>query len=224
MNDVGITKAIEKRAEEAKAMLEQVPRTLIKTDEENAGAAKLLKEVKAKKKELDEDRKSMTKPLDQSKKRIMAFFKPAMDALGKAENMIREAMIAFQAEQEEKRQKEQRKLDEAARKKEEKERQKLEKKAEKAEAKGDTEKADELRQQQEQVHVEAPQAQGARKIDGLQIRKTYEAVVEDFAKLPDKYKLANMPMLNAEARNSKGTAQIPGVKIVEKKHTAIRRC
>lgn len=51
------------------------------------------------------------------------------------------------------------------------------------------------------------------KPSGQVVKEYFSAEVVDFAKLPDQYKLANMPMLNGLARVSKESLSIPGVKV-----------
>ena len=62
-------------------------------------AADQLREVKTVQKRIDETRKSMTKPLDDSKKAIMDFFRPFADAADKAEADLKRKMLGFQDEQ-----------------------------------------------------------------------------------------------------------------------------
>ena len=52
-------------------------------------ASVVLKEVKSRYKELDEQRKSITKPLDDAKKAVMELFKRPLDLLGQAETKIK---------------------------------------------------------------------------------------------------------------------------------------
>ncbi len=158
-----------------------------------------------------------------AKAAVMAiWYKPAR-LLEDAEIIIKGGMRDYEAKQEKIRADQQAKLDAQAKAEEEKERKKLEKKAEKAEAKGDTEKAEDLRDQKEQVAVEAPVvAKRTEAPKGISYRNKYTAEVIDFAKLPDEYKLANMPMLNKTVQAQKGQVPIPGVKFKSEKIVASR--
>jgi hypothetical protein len=54
---------------------------------------------------------------------------------------------------------------------------------------------------------------------GMRDNWTYEII--DFARLPDEYKLPNAAALNAFARSTKGTRQVPGVRIFNKPIIAV---
>ena len=53
-------------------------------------------------------------------------------------------------------------------------------------------------------------------------RSTWRAEVIDLALVPREYLVPNQAKLDLEARTSKGKAQIPGVKMIEKKHISVR--
>jgi Rad3-related DNA helicase len=55
-------------------------------------ATETLKALTAKHRELEERRKSATRPLDEAKKQIMAWFRPAVDELAAALHVLRRAM------------------------------------------------------------------------------------------------------------------------------------
>jgi hypothetical protein len=57
---------------------------------------------------------------------------------------------------------------------------------------------------------------------GLSYSTTWEAEVVEISLVPRQYLMANMPMLNAMARSSKGQATIPGVKFRSKTGAARR--
>ena len=107
-------------------------------------AAEDLKQIKTKLGELEERRMAITRPMDASKKAVMALFAGPVDALKRAETGIKRALGAYQAEQEriadeqrrieaERRRKEEEKLRRAAAEKREaeakKERERLEREA-----------------------------------------------------------------------------------------------
>jgi len=78
-------------------------------------AADDLKAIKTQAKELEEKRKAMTIPIDNAKKAIMDFFRAPANYLEQAEQIIKGAMLAYQAEEEKKRRAEQARADELAR-------------------------------------------------------------------------------------------------------------
>ena len=76
-------------AKEAEEMMVGANRYKITTATEYTGAAEQLKLVKAKAKDLDTTRKNLTQPIDESKKRIMDFFRAPLQFLADAEAAIK---------------------------------------------------------------------------------------------------------------------------------------
>jgi hypothetical protein len=72
---------------------------IIICEEQYLEAADFLKEVDATSKRIDGLRVSLTKPLDESKKRIMDLFRGPLDRLAKAKEATKESMLAFRREQ-----------------------------------------------------------------------------------------------------------------------------
>ena len=140
-------------------------------------AAAELVTIKGRAKELDEERKRITKPMDDAKKAVMDIYKPAIERLGQAETALKDAISNYQ--------KEQRRLAElaaaeAARKARE-EAQKLAAKAEKLEAKGKTEDAEAMRNVAAMT-VAAPVTVAApTKLAGVSSREVWKASVTDRA-------------------------------------------
>lgn len=88
-----------------------------------------------------------------------------------------------------------------------------------AEAAGDTETAMEavaLAAITESTVTAAPKAAG------VTMRKVWEAVVTDKSKVPLEYMEVNMSALNAIAKATKGSINIPGVEFVEKLASSVR--
>ena len=63
--------------------------------EQNTAAGKLLEEVKGRAKDMDALRKSMTRPLDESKRRIMDLFRPIEEQLAADEQHIKGQMLDY---------------------------------------------------------------------------------------------------------------------------------
>ena len=112
------------------------------TDYQLAGEE--LKAIKGRMKELDDLRKTMTRPLDEAKKRIMAMFFPVEDGLKKAESLIKRAMLGYQQEQERKRQEEEARLRKIAEDEQRRRDALASKQAEKARARGEEDRAQEI--------------------------------------------------------------------------------
>lgn len=183
---------------------------------EDVGAA--LRDVKATAKRLDDERKEMTRPLDQAKKRILDFFRAPTDALARVERELKGRMLKYTQEQN----RIAREAEAKAREKAERERKKLEEQARKAEEAGREERAELLRERAEEVvtptiPTEAPKAEGVHTV------KRWSAEVTDKMALikavaagtqPDVYLEVNMKALHGVARSLKEHLTIPGVKAV----------
>lgn len=174
------------------------------------------KQIKLKAKDLEEKRKSITKPLDESKKIVMELFNKPINMLQMFENGLKKTMIAYINKKEQERLKEQKRRDEEAAK----EKKKLEDKAKKEEDKGKTESAEITREIASSVV--APVVDRKVEKGGVYTVKRYTTVVQDkvaFLKwVVDskmlEYVTVNVSQLNREAQGTKGERQWPGIKIV----------
>jgi DNA repair exonuclease SbcCD ATPase subunit len=205
---------IESGTKDIPQLFEQCNKIIISDQDQYEQAAGLLKIVKSRYKEVDTQRKDITSPIDEAKKRIMALFKPPLEYLEKGESIIKSTMTKYVSDCERKAAEERRKLEEAARKQAEEEKKKLEKKIERAELSGKEEKVEELKEQLESVVPVivpeiAPQVQTPK---GVSFREKWSAIVIDVNLLPREYLIPNMEALNKVAQGTKGTIQIPGVK------------
>jgi len=140
-------------------------------------AASELVTIKTRAKDLDEERKSITKPMDDAKKAVMDIYKPAIERLGQAETALKDAISGYQ--------KEQRRLAdlaaaEAARKARE-EAEKMAAKAEKLEAKGKAEDAEALRNVAAMTAAAPVTVSRPTKLAGVSTRKVWKANVADRA-------------------------------------------
>lgn len=142
------------------------------------------------------------------------YLEPVMEA----EKVVKGKIIVYTDEMEEKRREEQRRLEAKARAEEERKRKELAARAEKWAAKGKEEKAEELLEQAEDVHVEAqvvaPKVEQAK---GASFRDSWSAEITDVEKVPREYMEINIQALNRVAQAMKGAIKIPGVKFVCKK-------
>ena len=120
MTDVNIEISQEAKevSESTDLLLQEAKDFKIKTVADLEISANILKTIKQKKKKIDEVRKSLTRPLDAAKKRIMDFFRPAENKLAEAENTIEKTILDFRAEERKRVEEEQKKAAEEAKKKE----------------------------------------------------------------------------------------------------------
>lgn len=171
-------------------------------------AGQELQRVKAAQKQLEDVRMSMTRPLDETKRRIMSFFDGPKAKLLRAEQGIKRAMIAFQNEQDRKRREAQVRADEAARK----ERERLEEQARRAQEQGKPEKAEQLQQRAQQavapiLQVETP------KVAGVQTRRMWKFEVVNEAEVPAEFRSIDLSKIRKVVEALKGDAKIAGVRI-----------
>lgn len=196
--------------------------------------------IKGKAKQLDEQRKELVQPLNETVKKINALFKRPLEILENAEGMIKRAMLGYndkqrkiQAEAERKA----RELAEAERRRQQEEAARQAEEARQAAEAGDVQKAAELQQQSEEtaavaemitapvIHMEKPKAAG------INTRKTYKARVVDFkallqgiidGKAPEAVIEINEGVLNSQARSLKDSMKYPGVEVYTEEGIAAR--
>jgi len=150
----------------------------IKTPEEYEQAVDTLQSIKGLAKSADETRKGLTKPFDNAKKVFMDYFKPKIEVCGKAEALIKQAIIKYNAEQEKIRIKAEAAAEEKARK----QREKLEERADKAAEKGNDEKSEALQTEAAMTVAETP-AIVTTKVSGVSQSWKYTAEVPDLMAL-----------------------------------------
>ena len=187
-------------------------------------ASTVLSEVKNRYKELDTQRKEITKPIDTAKKAVMELFRSPLELLEKAESKIKGLMIGYTNEQERKAREEQARLQRLADAEAAKQKKILDEKIARAEAAGKAEKAELLAQEKENIApiiapVVAPQIETPK---GVSYRDNWTAEVIDINLIPREYLVVNMQALNAVAKSTKGTLTIPGVKFISTKILASR--
>jgi DNA polymerase III alpha subunit (gram-positive type) len=228
------------RKADVSAIIKTYDNFAITTPQDYSGAGGHLKTIKAKAKELDDLRKSLTQPLDESKRRIMEFFKKPLDFLAAAEAKVKSVMLTYQQEQEEIRQAEELKLQEAARKEEERQRKVKEeqerqwrekeeakrKEAERLEAEGKAAeaekarleadkaatKADERAEQAQDISVPVPVLKSkVEKISGISTKTIWKFKIVNVNLIPRGYMVPNEKMLGEIARATKGAVKIAGV-------------
>lgn len=189
-------------------------------------AADDLKRVKALAKDLDAQRRSITKPLDEAKARVMELFRRPAEFLELAERTIKRACLAWDDEQDRKR----REAEAQAARRADEERKRLQAEAAAQHKAGNVETAHAIIQAAQFV-APTPVVSEQPKIAGEAKRETWHAEVEDIVALaravadgrasPENL-LPNMPVLNQQARSLKASLAIPGVKAVCERILATR--
>lgn len=205
----------------ALTLLEKAKGVCITTQGSYEEAGRWLQTIKGKIKDLDFLRKGITQPLDTAKKAVMDLFRPPQTDFKIAEGLIKKAMVIYSDDQERKVNEKAEKLRRQAVAEEARKKKELEKRAKKAEDNGNIEKAEELREKKEDVHIEAPVlAPTVDKLKGVHYIDKWTAEVFDFKILPDEYKVENIKMLTKIAQATKGEVPIPGVKFKKEKLVA----
>ena len=222
-SDVRMIQAKEK---EVTAFIDNIPIIpVIESQPQFNEVNEITKKIRAKKKELSEERYSKTRPLDSIKKWIIAGFDKEIQKLEAFEKGLIKTMWQWNQLQETKRLELQKKADEeAARQKK-----KLEEKAKREMSKGDLSKA-QLTQKMAESVVPPIYNQDKKSKGGVFAKKIYKAEVIDQKKflqycLKEKafyYLTINGGILNKEAQNSKGQRSWPGVTISEVQQTGMR--
>jgi hypothetical protein len=193
-------------------------------------AAGILRSVKAMAKEAEDERKKITRPLDEAKDAVMALFNPIKTRLENAESVLKNAILTYSQEQERKRRIEEERLAKEAKEREEKEKARLLKQSEKALESGNLDKAVDLEQQAQEHHVPAPTiASPVQKVAGLSYKTVWKARIIDYKKIPiemlftnDAQKEAHQSYFNALSEKTKGSLPIPGVEFYYEKNVASR--
>lgn len=186
---------------------------IVENDEQANYASDILSQIKKKYKELDDQRKSITKPLDDAKKQVMDLFRSPLDLLERAEKHLKGLIAKYQEEKEKKAREEAEKLRKLAEEQAEKERKKLEAQIQKAQEKGKIEKVEELIEKVQEIEsnpIVIPEVV-VQKPSNISFKEKWTAKVIDFKSLPDEYKIPNQQALDKVAQATKGTIQIPGV-------------
>jgi hypothetical protein len=164
-------------------------------------ASTILRDIKGRLARLEILRREITKPLDESKKRVMDLFRVPVERLEIVESRIKAAMLAFQRAIEDAR------AVAEARAIEEKRR--LEAAREKAMAKGDWDRAVQVSQKSAEVRINAPPP--VAKIAGVQTREIWKWRLLDFDKVPREFLILNEKLLGEIARRDKEKAKVEGI-------------
>ena len=232
--DVEITQEAKEVSESTDLLLQEAKDFKIKTVADLEISANILKTIKQKKKKIDEVRKSLTRPLDAAKKRIMDFFRPAENKLQEAENTIEKTILDFRAEERKRVEEEQKKAAEEAKKKQEEELARIQKEQEEAEMMEDTATVENLEMQKTVVattEVATVTTKEEPKLSGVAEVTRWKAVVVDkkalIKHIAETGQLENLiefsnKELNALATATKGTISVPGIEFKAEKTLSVR--
>jgi len=170
----------------------------------------ILSDIATAKKRANDLRFSLTKPLDESKKRIMALFSPFIDQFEKATTIIKNKVRDYYFEQEEKaRQAEKERLLAEAKREEE---------IQKAQEEDREPVVEEIPVIPE-VKVPEKTVKGVAG-GSMTVKKIWKFTIVDEKLIPNEYRIVSEQLINEAIRN--GAREISGVKIYEDKVVSIR--
>lgn len=204
------TKKAEAALTEANRVLDTAQQVIVKTPQQAQAAGDWRNKIKAKLKQLDEERKELTRPLDEVKAKIMDKYRPAIDKLNAAYKLFDKGLSDYLALQERARQEQQRKLEAEA----EKKRQEAEAKAKEWADKGNDKKAEEWLDKAD--NVIAPVVAEVPKVEGIATRKDWDFEIINPNEVPRDFCIPDEKAIRGFVKATKGTKPIAGIKIFEK--------
>ena len=195
----------------------------ITSSDEYVEAGEHLKAIKTRQRELDELRKTMTRPLDESKRAIMALFDPALTRYANRELALKNAVKEWTEHVE----RDRRQLEARLRDDQIAEASRIEARAERLRERGKEEQAIALLDSIPGVPMVVADAE---RVSGITLRGIWKAEVVDLFALLNyciehrsvDLMLPNMSALASIARSTRGTVKIPGVRFFEDKNVAVR--
>lgn len=174
----------------------------VKTVEDVESASEVIKKISVTKKQVEDQRTAITKPLNDSLKAVNTFFKKFSDPLIQADTEIRRKVAAFRTEQERERMRKQAELDKVMAKEQER----LNKLAEK---KG----LDPI--QITPVTVQENESQ----VGKVKFKKVWTFDLEDLSKVPVEYLMLDERKVRSAI--SEGVREIKGIKIYQKDQVSL---
>lgn len=217
--------ALARGADSALALVEAFE---VVDDDSFALGGEELQAIKRKASALDEQRKAITKPMDDAKKNVMDLFRGPTELLAKAEGILKGKLLAYSQEQQRKAAEQRRIVEQAAAE----ERRKLEEQARQAEAEGREGEAVVQRAIAEMVVAAPVTVAAAPKVAGLATRTSVEFEVTDLLQLvqhvaqhPELIGLlsADTVRLRAYVKGLGLDTKLPGVRVFEKASLAASR-
>lgn len=214
---------LEKESQEAKRFEEQAETQLvvaqklvITTVGEYQNTGEKRKEVNQHLKELKTTRESFTQPLEATKKRIIAFFKPAETKWKQVKDLLDAGMLGWEEEEAERQRIEDARLLALAQEEQDRLQAQAEARAEEAEESGNAELADEIMDNVPQVEMSVVKRTPT-KVDGVSTRTLWRFRVVNVDLVPRDLMIPDEKVLGEIARESKGTAEVPGVEFYSEK-------
>lgn len=187
----------------------------ISSDNEMEQVATLLRSIKTRAKELSEKRLEITRPIDESKARVMAMFRPIEDKLKNAEGIIKRGILSWEAKIAAENKRLQDEANKAAKEAEDRRKAALVMKAETAIAEGKPELAVAYVEKAEAVIVAPVNIALERRAAGISIPKIWKFRIVDRDLIPDEFWILDETKIGKVVKAMKETTKIPGVEAFE---------
>lgn len=173
-------------------------------------AGEALKLTSKLEKQIGDQRKNLTRPLDDLKKKWMEFFAGPENACTRLKCLLQNKMMDYRNEQERIRREQEARIQEANRR----EADKLNRRAMKAEESGKMEKADMLKEQAANVAMLQPVVSSqVQKVEGTRIVKNWTYEIEQEELIPREFCSPDSKKIRAMVIAHKENAKIPGVRV-----------
>jgi len=210
------------KTEKANDLVVKAERLTIKTDQQAHQAADFAKTLKAFVTEVEEYFKDDIERANKLHKSLTKKRGDIVTPVKTAYRAIADKIAVYTEKRKREQEEKERAAALAAQKKEEEKKAKLEAQAQEAEAAGNDEKAEALRQKQEETYVAPRPVASAPKVTGFAQRWNVEVIVENKAKVPENYKVVDEQALKRVFQASKFTLDVPGVKFIKRPAGAVR--
>ena len=192
---------------------------IVMGEESRAGIVEMIKEVKSMKSKIVAFFKDSKDSAYKTWKAVCSNEKTFTDRLDQVEKSAKQAVLKYDNEQEAIRRKEQMRLQAIEDARAARERERLEKRAE-------TLKTPELKEaalaEADSIIAPVVQIEEKTKSEGVSTRKTWKARVTDISLVPRAYMVVNQQALDALAKATKGSVQLPGVDFYEDSTLAVK--
>lgn len=195
---------------------------VINNDDEMNTISIALRSIKTRMSELEDKRKEMTRPLDESKARIMDMFRPVGEKLKAAESLIKAGIVKYQRKIAEENAELQRIADEKAKKEAEARKQVEVQKAEEAVLDNKPELAVAYLNKAEEITPVKTDIAAARRPSGIGMRKEWKHRVVDDKKIPREFLVIDESKLARYAKAMKQDANVEGVEFYEEEIVSAR--
>ena len=200
---------IDKYSQELRPFEASVMQMIVTTDIEFQQACGLDESIRLWNKSVEDQRKSLTQPLDESKKRIMAMFKPAQDKAEQLREHLRRVILSYNQKKEADRKAEQARIDAESKAKADA----IKEKAEVELFLGNANEGMELLSQSRLVEAQAPIAVNTAKVDARKFKTRWLFKIVNAKIVPREFLCVDESLVGKVVRDKEGKTNIPGIEV-----------